>query len=124
MVLSRHVFAVKWLILILGILSSASASVLIKIAATPPNVLPSLRDPLPGLGNLALWFGIVLYGVAFFLYLASLSRFPLIVAQPILTGGAIALVALAAVFVFGEPATRTSVGGVCFIIAGIVLLAK
>jgi sugar phosphate isomerase/epimerase len=36
----------KWLILILGIASNASASVLIKMAMTPPRKLPSLAEPL------------------------------------------------------------------------------
>lgn len=34
----------KWLILILGIASNASASVLVKLAMLPPRRFPSLSD--------------------------------------------------------------------------------
>jgi hypothetical protein len=36
----------KWLILVLGIASNASASVLVKIAMMPPRSFPSLGDPV------------------------------------------------------------------------------
>jgi hypothetical protein len=36
----------KWLILVLGIASNASASVLVKIAMMPPRSFPSLSDPV------------------------------------------------------------------------------
>lgn len=39
----------KWMILLLGILSNALASVLVKVAMTPPRQFPSLRDPLAAL---------------------------------------------------------------------------
>ncbi|WP_244217782.1 hypothetical protein [Paraburkholderia caledonica] len=36
----------KWLILVLGIASNASASVLVKIAMMPPRSFPGLGDPV------------------------------------------------------------------------------
>lgn len=44
----------KWLILLLGVLSNASASVLVKVAMQPPRRFPSLADPMAALSNLSL----------------------------------------------------------------------
>ncbi|OPE27764.1 multidrug transporter, partial [Pseudomonas aeruginosa] len=75
----------KWLILFLGIAANASASVLVKLAMIPPRRFPSLSDPMAALSNWPFWLGLVLYGVAFLLYAAALTRLPLNVAHPILT---------------------------------------
>ena len=84
----------KWWILVLGILANASASVLVKMAMLPPRKFPSLSDPLEALTNWPFWGGLGLYGGAFLLYAAALARFPLNVAHPVLTSGAIATVAV------------------------------
>ncbi|HSY28370.1 MAG TPA: multidrug transporter, partial [Burkholderiaceae bacterium] len=67
----------KWLILIFGIASNASASVLVKMAMMPPRKFPSLSEPLAAFGNWPLWLGVALYGIAFLLYAAALGRLPL-----------------------------------------------
>jgi len=113
---------VKWLILISGILSNAFASVLIKTAMTPPRSFPSLRDPLGALGNWPFWLGLSLYGMAFLLYAAALAKLPLVVAQPVLTGGAIATVAVLAVLLFKEPFHWNTAAGIFLIIAGVAFL--
>lgn len=113
----------KWLILLLGIAANAAASVLVKIAVTPPRALPSLDDPWRGLGNVPLWAGVVLYGAAFVLYAVALTRLPLNVAHPILTSGAIATVAVLSVALFREPMPWTTVAGIALVIAGVVLIA-
>ena len=41
----------KWLILVAGIAANASASVLVKMAMTPPRKFPALSDPWAALGN-------------------------------------------------------------------------
>lgn len=112
----------KWLILILGIASNASASVLVKMAMMPPRKFPSLDDPLGALGNWPFWLGLVLYGGAFLLYAAALARLPLNVAHPVLTTGAVATVALLSVLVFREPFYWTTGVGIFLVVIGVTLI--
>jgi small multidrug resistance pump len=112
----------KWLILFLGILSNASASVLVKMAMVAPRRFPSLADPMAALSNWPFWLGLGLYGAAFLLYAAALARLPLNVAHPVLTAGAVASVALASVFVFREPFHWTTGAGIALVIAGVTLI--
>ena len=112
----------KWLILILGIASNASASVLVKMAMMPPRKFPSFGDPMAALGNWPFWLGIGLYGGAFLLYAAALARLPLNVAHPVLTAGAVATVALFSVVIFREPFHWTTGAGIVLVIAGVALI--
>lgn len=112
----------KWLILILGIASNASASVLVKVAMMPPRKFPSLSDPMSALTNWPFWLGLGLYGAAFLLYAAALARLPLNVAQPVLTSGAIAAVTLFSVLIFREPFHWTTGAGILLVIAGVALI--
>lgn len=112
----------KWLILFLGIVSNASASVLIKIAMMPPRKFPSLGDPMAALGNWPFWLGLGLYGAAFLLYAAALARLPLNVAHPVLTSGAVAAVALCSMLIFREPFHWTTVAGILLVVAGVILI--
>lgn len=112
----------KWLILVLGIVSNASASVLIKMAMMPPRKFPSLGDPLAALGNWPFWAGLGLYGAAFLLYAAALARLPLNVAHPILTAGAVATVALSSAIIFHEPFHWTTGAGIFSVIVGVALI--
>lgn len=112
----------KWLILVLGILSNASASVLVKMAMIPPREFPSLTDPLNSLKNWPFWLGLGLYGIAFLLYAAALARLPLNVAHPVLTAGAIATVALTSFLIFRETFYWTTGAGIFLVIAGVALI--
>jgi len=112
----------KWLILILGIAANASASVLVKLAMMPPRQFPSLRDPWSALSNWPFWLGLGLYGAAFLLYAAALSRLPLNVAHPVLTSGAVAAVALLSLLIFKEPFHWTTVAGIIFVIIGVFFI--
>lgn len=112
----------KWLILFFGIAANASASVLVKIAMMPPRKFPSPGDPLAALMNWPFWLGLGLYGAAFLLYAAALARLPLNVAHPILTTGAVAVVALISALVFREPFHWTIIAGILLVIAGVVLI--
>jgi small multidrug resistance pump len=112
----------KWLILILGIASNASASVLVKMAMMPPRKFPSFSDPMSALSNWPFWLGLGLYGAAFLLYAAALARMPLNVAQPVLTSGAIAIVALISVLIFREPFYWTTGAGILLVILGVMLI--
>ncbi len=112
----------KWLILLLGIFSNASASVLVKMAMIPPRRFPSLADPVAALTNWPFWVGLGLYGGAFLLYAAALARLPLNVAHPVLTSGAVATVALFSFFLFREPFHWTTAAGIFLVIAGVALI--
>ncbi|MCU7651100.1 MAG: DMT family transporter [Pseudomonas sp.] len=112
----------KWLILLLGIAANASASVLVKMAMMPPRKFPSISDPLSALTNWPFWLGLGLYGGAFLLYAAALSRLPLNVAHPVLTAGAVATVALFSVLIFREPFHWSTGAGILLVIAGVVLI--
>lgn len=112
----------NWLILALGVAANASASVLVKLALMPPRKFPSFTDPIAAIGNWPFWLGLGLYGGAFLLYAAALARFPLNVAHPILTSGAVATVALLSVLIFREPFHWTTGVGILLVIAGVVLI--
>ena len=112
----------KWLILILGIASNASASVLVKMAMMPPRKFPTLSQPMAALSNWPFWLGLGLYGVAFLLYATSLARLPLNVAHPALTAGAIAAVALCSAVIFLESFHWTTIAGIMLVIAGVALI--
>lgn len=112
----------KWLILALGIAANASASILIKIAITPPRKFPSWSDPAHLLTNWPFWLGLSLYAAAFLLYAGALARLPLNVAHPVLTSGAIAAVAVVSRLMFRETFHWTTVGGVLFVVVGVVLI--
>ncbi|MBC7489317.1 MAG: multidrug transporter [Glaciimonas sp.] len=112
----------KWVILIVGILSNASASVLIKMAMMAPRKFPSPSDPMAALSNWPFWLGLGLYGAAFLLYAAALARLPLNVAHPVLTAGAVAAVAMSSVLIFREPFHWTTGAGILLVIAGVALI--
>lgn len=112
----------KWFILIVGILSNASASVLIKMAMMAPRKFPSLNDPMAALNNWPFWLGLGLYGAAFLLYAAALARLPLNVAHPVLTAGAVAAVAMSSALIFREPFHWTTGTGILLVIAGVALI--
>ena len=54
----------KWLIVLAGIAANATASLLVKLAMTPPRAFPSLADPWAALRNGPFWGGLALYGAA------------------------------------------------------------
>lgn len=113
----------KWIILILGIASNATASVLVKMAMIPPRKFPSLDDSIRTVVcNWPFWLGLGLYGAAFLLYAAALARLPLNVAHPVLTSGAVATVALCSVVIFREPFYWTTGAGIFLVIAGVALI--
>lgn len=113
----------NWIIIILGISSNAFASVLIKMAVTEPRKFPSITNPLVALSNWPFWLGLALYGAAFLLYAAALARFPLNIVHPVLTTGAVAMVALLSIVIFKEPFAWKTAFGIAFVILGVVLIS-
>jgi multidrug transporter EmrE-like cation transporter len=107
----------------LGIAANASASVMIKVAMSPPRAFPSLSDPAAALLNWPFWLGLALYGAAFVLYAAALAHLPLNVAHPILTAGAIATVATCSVVILREPFYWTTAFGIALVMAGVAMIS-
>lgn len=110
----------KWLLILFGIAANASASVLVKVATRQPMPVSS---PLQLLLNPLLIGAVASYGLAFVLYSASLTRFPLNVAHPVTTAGAIVAVGLASYFGFKEPMPAATTFGYGLLLAGILFIA-
>lgn len=114
----------KWLVLALGVLTNASASLLIKASSMPPRELPSFSTPVSTwISNWPFWLGVGAYGLAFLLYVYALSLFPATVAHPVITAGAIAVVATIAGLVLGERLGILTIVGIAAVMAGVVLIA-
>lgn len=113
----------KWLVLFLGIMCNASASVLVKFALMPPREFPSLSNLRALLTNWPIFLGLALYGTAFFLYTAALAKLPLNIAHPVLTAGGIFVVALCSFFIFNEPFYWSTLLGLFFVITGVILIS-
>ncbi|BDN96642.1 hypothetical protein KAM621c_17470 [Citrobacter braakii] len=90
----------------------------------PPRKFPSLADPLASLSNWPFWLGLALYGGAFLFYAAALAVFPLNIAHPVLTTGAVAAVAVLSVLVFNETFHWTTIAGVVLVIVGVALITS
>lgn len=89
----------------------------------PPRKLPSIFDPSTIAANWPFSLGLIAYGLTFLLYAMALSRFPLNIAHPVMTAGAIALVALLSTAILDEPLSASTAVGVFLIAAGVLLLA-
>lgn len=114
----------KWLILILGVFSNAFASILIKRAGDNLILNELFKNPWLIFINYPLVAGVLLYFFAFILYILALKEFPLHIAHPVLTSGAIAIVAIFAFVFFKEPVTLIKIIGIFFIILGVIFLTK
>jgi small multidrug resistance pump len=110
----------KWLLIVFGIAANASASVLVKVASRGPATDGS---PLRLLLNPLLLAAIASYGLAFILYSVSLTKFPLNVAHPVATAGAVVAVGLTSYFGFRESMPAASLLGYGLLLAGIVFIA-
>lgn len=114
----------KWMIVFFGIFCNTLASILVKMAITSPRKFPTIEEPLTILINWPFWMGLFFYGAAFLFYAAALERLPINVVHPILTSGAIALVALSSIIVFNEPFYLSTAIGILFVVSGVVLIAS
>ena len=112
----------KWFILILGIASSASASVLVEMVMMSPRKFPSLNEPMAAKSNWPFWSGLIRDVAAFLLYAGALARLPLNVAHRVLTAGAVATVTLCSVVIFREPFHWTTAAGIVLVIVGVALV--
>lgn len=110
------------LILLAGILANAAASLLVKKAVSA-GPLP-LGEPWLLLTNAPLVGGLTCYALALAFYVWALARMPLGVAHPVMTAGAIAVVALVSALWLREGVSATWVLGIALIIVGVVLVTQ
>lgn len=113
---------ITFLLVVLGIVSNAVASVMIKYAMLPERKF-SISEPLSIILNIPLWTGLMFYGIAFVLYALTLQRLPLNVTHPVLTCGAISMVAVLSVILFGESFTVQKIAGVVLVAVGVILIS-
>lgn len=113
----------SWVILILGISANTLASLLIKHSTVTPHTTSSLLSISGVMTHWALLLGLVMYGAAFMFYKTALYHFPLHVAHPILTSGAIVSVAILSTLIFNEPLNIMSIFGILFVIFGVLLIS-
>ena len=109
-----------WLLILVGVLANAAASVLVKLSSDGPL---DLSNPMALATNGRLWLAALSYGVAFLAYAAAVTRLPLNVAHPVATAGAIVLVGLCSVLLVREAFTVQHWVGYGLLLAGIVVLA-
>lgn len=114
----------KWALLLIGIAANAGASLLVKLAVEPPRSLPTFTSPWTAFTNWPLIGGVALYCGAFLVYALTLTRLPINVAHPILTSGAIAVVALGAGVLYGETFRWTTIVGIALVIAGVTMISQ
>jgi small multidrug resistance pump len=110
------------LILAMGVLSNAAASLLIKVATRAPYPPLKVTEPLVWLSNGPLWAGLGCFGLAFGFYVLALQRLPLHVAHPIMTCGAVVVVTCMAALYFKEAIPPLALVGIGLILVGVVLL--
>lgn len=106
--------------LVIAILLTAMANLLLKLsaAAEPTEWVITRRLPPSFLPASA----VVLLALALLAYHASLSRFPVTVAYPVMTSSVMVLVSAGAVLWLGESMNVASTVGVALILVGIALI--
>lgn len=103
-------------------MSNASASIFIKMAVQSNSQKSNSLMLIGLIGNLQFWYGLIFYGCAFLLYSAALARLPLNVVHPVMTSGAIVVVALSSIVLFHESFNWTNVIGLLLILSGVILI--
>lgn len=110
----------KWLVLLLGIVSNAAASLTVKYAMThlpsSPSIGTLIKSPLV--------VGLALYGAAFVLYALALRIMPINIAYPILVSGAMAIIAVASILLFNEDFTWKTGLGFFLTAAGVFFISQ
>jgi drug/metabolite transporter (DMT)-like permease len=107
-------------LLIACIVSSACASLFLKLAST--RSLAGSLDLLRILNNPMLWLGGFCYAAAFLGYVYLLRFFPLSLAQPAITAGVSVVTTLMAVFFLREQINTVNWAGVLLVCVGVYFL--
>jgi len=110
----------SWIILTIALIFNALANILIKVG---------MRDYhgkllLYLISNKFIIGGVVAFIIALAGYSFALTKLPLSVAYPIMTGCGFAIVVTASYFVFGESFGILKMIGIAFIFLGIIFLTR
>ncbi len=108
-----------WLLLGLCILSSAGASVFLKLGAASFLETPSVKGLLI---SPMVWVGGSFYALAFLGYIYTLRLVPLSLVQPVITAGVSIITCLFAVFAFREQMGTINWVGLALVCMGILFL--
>ena len=112
-----------YLVLFLGILTNAAASILIKYSTHMADLTVS-KSPLTGaILSLPFWLGVFSYVLSLLFYTLALGKLSLNLVHPIMTAGALVTVAAFSTIFFGEPTSAQSITGVIIIIVGLTVLS-
>jgi multidrug transporter EmrE-like cation transporter len=111
---------VTWIALAIGVVLNAAANILIKAGVrdgSRPLLERVLHDP---------WYlmGMTSFGLALVAYSYALTRIPLTVGYPIMTGVGMGIVAVAGWWWFGEPLGMIKLLGMACVVVGVVLLVQ
>ena len=112
----------QWIVLLIGICFSASASLLVKDGMTKKDFVAN--DFLHLITNWQIWASISLYGLAFILYAIVLTRLPLNITNPLFTAGSVVAVCICSTIIYKEPFNWTTGLGIFLIIAGVATLTR
>lgn len=111
---------ITWIALAIGVILNAAANILVKAGVKGEQhgfLQRILSDP---------WYiaGMACFGAALVAYSYALTKVPLSIAYPIMTGAGMAIVCSAGYLFFQEPITTTKVLGMALIFTGITVLAR
>ncbi len=111
---------ITWIALAIGVVLNAAANVLVKAGVrdvSRPLLDRVLHDP---------WYilGMTSFGLALVAYSYALTRIPLTVGYPIMTGVGMGIVAVASWWWFGESLGMVKLIGMGFVLIGVVLLVR
>lgn len=114
-----------WLLLLATIVLTALANILLKYSAlNRKSEVVGIVNTLWELATTPTWvLGIFCLGVAVIAYGIALRNLNLSVAYPVMTTSVVVLVAIASVFLFGEPFTLVKTVGTAAIICGVFLIS-
>jgi small multidrug resistance pump len=112
-----------YLVLFLGILTNAGASILIKYATQLVDLTVSKSVLTGAIVSVPFWLGVFSYGLSLLFYTLALSKLSLNLAHPIMTAGALITVATFATILFGESTSVYTIFGVLIVIVGLIVLS-
>jgi small multidrug resistance pump len=110
--------------LILGVVSNAAASILIKVGSSPPFGIFFDGFKFDFVKGWPFLLGICLYVIALGFYTVALTKMPLNIVHPVMTAGSIILVLSFSVTALKEPSSVSLLVGVSLIIAGVFMVAR
>jgi len=120
----------RWVLLGVTVLLTAGANLVLKYASmrqVKSEVVTTdarLLDRLLAMCDPLTIGGLALLGVAFVAYVMSLRNLDLSVAYPVMTSGAMVLVAIGSISLLNEPLSITRIIGTLLIIAGVVVVTR